>query len=1803
MTTPVGSIKLDLKIDGSDLPAETLREIQGALAPVLAEIQRRLEEVERDYQHLSREAEKSATKQVTANEAVAESVEHVGDEHTKTAAKAKSSATLTTRQINAVTRALDRQAAAWSRLAVAQAAAAAAPKPTAPPPPPRTPGGGGGSRGGGGGRRGGGGRGGGFFTSPLGVNSIALGVGSLPAASVATLNLVGAVQQLVQVGGLLPGVIGGIVSSVGTAKLGFLGLSDAVTAAWEASKSGDPKDLLKAVEAQKDLAESAKATVKAIVAVRPQVEHLQRDIVQQNMFEGIDKAFTDLTNKTMPTLEKGLGGISKAWNGTFKELGRVGGLDSTQSFLDKLFGNTAEAQTRANAAIEPLVHAIGTLTSESSDFLPRLADGLKGVTTRFDNWITESVQNGNLDKWINQGIDAAGHLGETFLNIGKILNDLTTAAGGDGGFLKWLEDATTNLHNFLTSTEGQTKLTEFFREGKEQLGRWIEILKNVGSTLVDVYNGAKQWADVLLPILKTVTDIIAAMPGGVTGVVTAFLAWKTITGITDVIGHLTNMGGLLDGMPGKAKGSATGFASAFNPVTLGLTALFTTITMLVEKIKSDNDYVKLQGDPNVPQEVKDQATVQKFYPDLGRLPNASDPANLGMPEKGSLLYEQMLQDVKDGKFQIPGVDPANADATFAQIAEQAANARKNTELLANDIKTLPDGQVVLKEDTPEAIQRVKDLGYEVQKLPDGNVTVRVVFRDPNGNPIDPSQLRTPGFIPAFPGDTTVPKGGRAEGGVLPGYSPGVDNMLVPMSGGEGVIIPEAMRALGSRWLYNLNSSFRSGLSRRGYAGGGIVGFDDGGVVPGLPQDTTVLGLLSQIRDLLAGKGGTAGNPLAATAANTSNMSTAVDKAATSSGTQLGPFGTPIKPRHRGYEAAAAAIQALGGDPEKWLGADPATVSMAQGGILPNPITAAGLPGGGADLSRYATVLAAFAKSGNLGSDLTGLGLDANDPVVKAITTARNKKKGRLSDDTIADLVTQVVGGGGYTGTLDSTNSSLISSLQTFREKLMKPAGSRSRGSAAAATGLPMSALPAGVLDPVTAYAQAHSGGQYSWGASDLAAGLSDCSGAVSDLVEIITQGQATSKRLFSTADAGSVLSSLGAVSGAVPGALQIGWSAEHMRATLPNGVNFESGGGTGQGATYGGNAQGAAGMPNIMSLPVNGVPLGAGGLPGTSGGVVPVYVTNFDGQMRGAEFFKPIADAAATAAGGAAADVGGDVLTSALGVGFRDVPKDTVDAERLLAERNPNALAALAGFKVGDYNRTGSQGAADNLTQNDGPAFNAQGQLYSDTSALIDRTFTNLSAQIKASFDQMKDVLSQVRDKLTEEALKPVLKSAVAEGVSEVKDAALASIGTTMGQAAGPPIAEAVNSKVSAAVAASQQNGGGSSTGQALVGALFASGGGVNGGTPGKDSVPAMLMPGEHVLTTSDVARMGGQQGVYAFRQALARTGGVRGFATGGGVNVNNTVGAEFFGVSQIPVLGAIVNLLVRILLGVLGVNIEARDTLNEMTDEFRKFRGDFQAFDASGRLLNDTSALMDRSQSSEEIAAQERIRILKIVLQALIKYIIEKVIVPIAKAVANAAINAGAAAAGAAVNSQAPGAGGIVSALISSGGSAGVDILADIGSEIAVQSSAVIIDMVAEGLQSYFPDAVGSIFGGAMMENLIAAPLAGALAMPLAMIGALTGGLTGLFAPLSALVGGASFDNGGIANGIGVMPKATIRPERVLNPEQTALFARMVSALERNGGGHGGQTIVQIGEGAIQVAGGPEAGRNVRDGLLELMS
>lgn len=153
------------------------------------------------------------------------------------------------------------------------------------------------------------------------------------------------------------------------------------------------------------------------------------------------------------------------------------------------------------------------------------------------------------------------------------------------------------------------------------------------------------------------------------------------------------------------------------------------------------------------------------------------------------------------------------------------------------------------------------------------------------------------------------------------------------------------------------------------------------------------------------------------------------------------------------------------------------------------------------------------------------------------------------------------------------------------------------------------------VNAMMALAQTSSGNTAYAPASDLIGGLADCSGAISDLYEVLTTGKSNPGRMFTTTNfaTDAQAAQLGFRPGFRPGALNIGVNplpgmSGHMAATLPNGVNFESGGGTGGGAMYG---QGAAGaldpqFPKQYYFPLGGWQAG-GGIPGRgSGDRVPV---------------------------------------------------------------------------------------------------------------------------------------------------------------------------------------------------------------------------------------------------------------------------------------------------------------------------------------------------------------------------------------------------------------------------------------------------------------------------------------------------------------------------------------------------------------------------------------------------------------------
>jgi hypothetical protein len=93
-----------------------------------------------------------------------------------------------------------------------------------------------------------------------------------------------------------------------------------------------------------------------------------------------------------------------------------------------------------------------------------------------------------------------------------------------------------------------------------------------------------------------------------------------------------------------------------------------------------------------------------------------------------------------------------------------------------------------------------------------------------------------GVVPGLP---DLPAVKFASGGVLPGYSPGTDSVLAMLSPGEGILRPEAVRALGEDFIHSANHRAKRGgvagvakmIGGFGDPGGmGLPGFKDGGIL-------------------------------------------------------------------------------------------------------------------------------------------------------------------------------------------------------------------------------------------------------------------------------------------------------------------------------------------------------------------------------------------------------------------------------------------------------------------------------------------------------------------------------------------------------------------------------------------------------------------------------------------------------------------------------------------------------------------------------------------------------------------------------------------------------------------------------------------------------------------------------------------------------------------------------------------------------------------------------------------------------------
>jgi hypothetical protein len=204
------------------------------------------------------------------------------------------------------------------------------------------------------------------------------------------------------------------------------------------------------------------------------------------------------------------------------------------------------------------LHIFQTLGEFGSAYLPKLADGLGGLATRFDAFLTHAQADGTLKAWVDNGVTALKDLGHVIGEVSGIFGGLADAANAAGGMtLGVLGGSLERLNATIRTADFQKNLVNIFQGANAAIGFIVDGLGRLMGAI-----------GYLSPALKIVETQIG---------LTLFKALDIISGILarpEVAKGLTDLfGGILKGV-GE-------FAQAMDPIGVKLGSIMSFVGEIV----------------------------------------------------------------------------------------------------------------------------------------------------------------------------------------------------------------------------------------------------------------------------------------------------------------------------------------------------------------------------------------------------------------------------------------------------------------------------------------------------------------------------------------------------------------------------------------------------------------------------------------------------------------------------------------------------------------------------------------------------------------------------------------------------------------------------------------------------------------------------------------------------------------------------------------------------------------------------------------------------------------------------------------------------------------------------------------------------------------------------------------------------------------------------------------------------------------------------------------------------------------------
>lgn len=597
--------------------------------------------------------------------------------------------------------------------------------------------------------------------------------------------------------------------------------------------------------------------------------------VQDNLFAGLGDSVVSLATTYMPILEKGFGGIATAINGGilrfFDRLQTVG----AQENFAKIFENTELAIGPFIDAIGLLLEGLGNLAAVGSEFLPGLSNDFKDTMQDFADWSGSEEGQNQFRTFLTEALDAFRQVKDLFLAIGGVI----------GGIFKSSE--TTGKSMIESLTENLNKFADWMEKNPDAMGKFWTDVRDTVNDIIKAIETAITLADKVQKLMDRVYPEGGLGEAGV-GAAGAALDGDVV-GFGKSIGKIGGEGaqslGKAFGVPGL--GPLTGWAwdkgkQNFGSVWNWGKNLFGSGAESFQERRYGTGGTgggglgsiggRGRGAGGMTEEEFNQLLEERtgkdgtgnFLLDIPVLKDNFDKAKAAFTD-----LKNHGVDAWDGmSTKIGSLIDGLTGGGFTRLKDGLTSVGKSI------LGTTDQGQIdwgnldnkvgsvvvnVVDKVFPgfkTGLQGVKDFASSIVEGFNGDWTklkgyaaapVNWIIENVINGALKNAWNTVASVIPNLPkwegvapldigqnndgsgqGGFSKPLAGMWTGGVVPGYTPGRDPYVMGVSGGEGVIRPEATKALGSEWIDGVNmASRRDGVAGAkrfigGYAMGGIV---------------------------------------------------------------------------------------------------------------------------------------------------------------------------------------------------------------------------------------------------------------------------------------------------------------------------------------------------------------------------------------------------------------------------------------------------------------------------------------------------------------------------------------------------------------------------------------------------------------------------------------------------------------------------------------------------------------------------------------------------------------------------------------------------------------------------------------------------------------------------------------------------------------------------------------------------------------------------------------------------------------------